>query len=357
MRILHLIKKFNFGGAENHVRDLANVTQEMGNEVFVISRKGKQNELLSKHVRFFPFYMHDGLLLFQVPYLIYIIRKYKIQVLHAHQRLPVLLASFAGKLTGIPVVVTIHGQTQHDLRSPFARKIPAKFIYVRQSTLDESPEYGIPASKSVFIQNGVAIRNISDSRDYSSVCYVSRIDKRHASVISLIIRKVIVPVSTLYKDMTFNIVGDGDSLDYLRDEAELINNEVGRKAIIIHGYVADVKEIIMKSGLILGVGRVAIESLACGVPVLSVNYKCLGGLVSKDNYLYMRMNNFVSLRNDPPDDTKLISFFREYFEKPLFWQEEAVFLQNEIDKDFNIYKIGKNITDVYNEVIEMTRNK
>ena len=351
MRILHLVKKFDFGGAENHVRDLANVMEEMGNEVFVIARKGKQNDLLNAGVNFITLSMFDCLIFFQVPYIVNLIRKNNIQVLHAHQRLPVLFASLAGKIAGIPVVATIHGQTEHDLRSKFARVIPDKFIYVRQSTFKESIRYGIPENKSVFIQNGVSITRTSEKRDFNSICYISRIDKRHASVISLIIKKVIVPVSSLYPEIKFNIVGDGSSLADLRQEAENINKQLGREAVIIHGYVSDVKKIVNESGLILGVGRVAIESLACGVPVLSVNYKCMGELVSVKNYAFFRINNFVSLGSPPPDEASLIDALESYFGNIPFWQEEAVEIQKEIEKDFDILRIGKEITDLYSEVI------
>ena len=57
MRILHLVRIFGFGGAENHVRDLANVIDEMGHEVFIM----------------------------------------------------------AGKIAGIPVVATVHWHTQYDV--------------------------------------------------------------------------------------------------------------------------------------------------------------------------------------------------------------------------------------------------
>lgn len=353
MRILHLVKKFDFGGAENHVRDLANVMKEMGNEVFVIARRGKQNDLLDTRVNFINLRMFDCFILLQIPYIVHLIRKNNIQVLHAHQRLPALFASLAGKIAGIPVIVTVHGQTQHDLRSKFTKMIPDKFIYVRQNTYKESVRYGIPEDKSVFIQNGVSITRTSKKRDFNSICYISRIDKRHASVISLIIKKVIAPVSLLYPGIKFNIVGDGPSLGSLRHEAELINKQLGRDAVIIHGYVSDVKKIVNGSGLILGVGRVAIESLACGVPVLSVNYKCMGELVSMKNYSFFRLNNFVSLGSPPPDETSLIDALESYFRNIPFWQGEAVAIQKEIEKDFDIYRIGKEITDLYSEVIAL----
>ena len=70
----------------------------------------------------------------------------------------------AGKIAGIPVVVTVHGQTQYDVRSPLTRRWIDKFIFVRQSTFDEAKGYGIPPEKSILIQNGVRIVNSSGSK-------------------------------------------------------------------------------------------------------------------------------------------------------------------------------------------------
>jgi glycosyltransferase involved in cell wall biosynthesis len=349
MRILHLIKSFNFGGAENHVRDLANVMCETGNDVFIIAKKGNQNSLLNEGVHFLSIRMQDILIIFHILFLVYFIRKNKIQVMHAHQRLPIVIASLAGKITGIPVVVTVHGQTQYDLRSAISRKIPERFIFVRQRTIDDSREYGIPADKSVVIQNGVQIIEPLDERDLYSICYISRIDKRHSSLIKKIIRKVVIPVSGEFPETTFNIVGDGDYLADLKHEAEKINSPLGREIIKIHGYMPDVKSIIKKSGLVLGVGRVAIESLACGVPLLSVNQKFLGGLVSQDNYTFYRKDNFVSRVSEPPNSKTLIASLREYLIDVNFWQKEALILQKKIDEDFNILKIVGSITDLYRE--------
>jgi hypothetical protein len=47
MRVLYLIKSFDFGGAENHVLDLANSMTEIGNDVYLITRKGSL--LISRH--------------------------------------------------------------------------------------------------------------------------------------------------------------------------------------------------------------------------------------------------------------------------------------------------------------------
>lgn len=356
MHVLHLIKKFNFGGAENHVRDLANVMDGMGNKVFIISRRGMQNNLLNTGVKFIPFLMADFLIFINVLFVVYIIKKHKIEVIHAHQRLPVLIGTFAAKIAGIPIVVTVHGQTQYDLRSGFSKRLPDKFIYVRQSSLESSAEFGIPEYKTAFIQNGVSVSKLLRNRDDYSISYISRIDKRHFSVISMITNKVIVPLFNEYPEIKFNIIGAGNFLEVIRKEAEIINNKLNRKVIIVHGYVADVKEIIQKSGLTLGVGRVAIESLACGIPLLSVNQKYLGKLVTMKNYMFYKLNNFVSIGSEPPDENRLIRALKEYLSNISDCQKESILLQKKIDEDLNIFKIARTITDLYQETIDY-RNK
>ena len=167
----------------------------------------------------------------------------------------------------------------------------------------------------------------------------------------MIMNKVLIPFYRQFPDLKFNIVGDGDHLEEIRSEAESINRQLGRTAMIIHGYMEDVREIIKKSGLVFGVGRVAIETLACGVPVLSVNQKYFGGLVSRENYSFFRKNNFVAYGRESPDTDKLIREVESYFSNIKHWQEEAAFLQKQIDEDFNIFKITSSITDIYKELI------
>lgn len=347
MRILQIVKSFHFGGAENHVRDLANVMDSMENNVFIVARNGQQVGLLNTGIKFINLKMNDFLLFFHIIRVAYIIKKYKIEVIHCHQRLPSLIGSVAGKITGIPVVVTIHGQTKYDLRSRLSKKIPDKFIFVRQNSFNGVSNFAIPKSKSVFIPNGVSILKTLQPSDYHSLCYISRIDKRHSSVINLILQKVITPIIRDYPTITFNIIGDGSYLDKIRKDAEVINSQLNRKAIIIHGYIQDVREIIQKTGLVLGVGRVAIEALSCAVPVLSVNQKYYGGLISQENYSFFKINNFVSYRSEPPDENKIINSFRDYFDNISIWQEEASNLQKNIDKDFNINRITESILDLY----------
>jgi len=271
MRILHLIKNFDFGGAENHVRELANPQEELGHNVFIIARKGRQESWVNKGVRFISLPLKDSLIPVLIPVICYLGLKNRIQVIHAHQRLPIFLACIIGKITGVPVVVTIHGRTRYDLRSRISRKYCTKIIFVSRHVLQVSARYEEIKHKSIIIPNWAAISNNQSDKDPYSISYISRVDKNHANLILLMIQKVIFPLVSEFPGITINIIGDGGFLPVIREEAKRLNTRVKREACIVYAFAPDVKRIIHRSELILGVGRVALEALACGVPVLSIN--------------------------------------------------------------------------------------
>ncbi|HEX7494226.1 MAG TPA: glycosyltransferase family 4 protein [Bacteroidales bacterium] len=356
MRILHLIKNFDFGGAENHVRELANSQEELGHNVFIIAGRGRQEFWVNKGVRFISLPMRDSLIPVLIPVICYLSIKNRVQVIHAHQRLPIFLACIIGKITGVPVVVTVHGRTRYDLRSRISRKYCTKIIFVSRYVLQVSARYEEIKHKSIIIPNWVAISNNQSDKDPHSISYISRIDKNHTTIILLMIQKVLFPLVSKFPDIKINIIGDGVFLPEIREEAKRLNTRVKREACIIYAFAPDVKRIIHGSELILGVGRVALEALACGVPVLSINQKRMGTIISTDNYPFYRDNNFVAVGYPAPDENSLINQIDEFFTDLKYWQKEASLLKGYINEDFNPRKMTDSIELLYDETIKSRKN-
>lgn len=356
MRVLHLIKNFDFGGAENHVRELANSQEELGHNVFIIARKGRQESRVNTGVRFISLPLRDYLIPVLIPVISYLSLKNRIQVIHAHQRLPIFIACIIGKITGVPVIVTIHGRTRYDLRSWFSRKCSTKIIFVSRHVLQVSARYEEIKHKSVIIPNWVAISNSQSGKDPYSISYISRIDKNHSTLILFLIQKVIFPLVSEFPGITFKIIGDGDFLSEIREEAKRLNTMVKREVCYVYGFSPDVKSNIHRSELILGVGRVALEALACGVPVLSINQKHMGTIISTDNYQFYKGNNFVAVGNPAPDEHILTDQIAKFFTGLKYWRKEASILKGYINEDFNPHKISDSIEVLYDEAIKSKRN-
>ncbi|MDX9810939.1 MAG: glycosyltransferase [Bacteroidales bacterium] len=355
MRILYLVHSFNYGGAENHVLDLANSMTVMGNEVYILTRKGRLAERLIDEVTISDLKMSDLLFPLVLLRICRFIKRNRIEIIHAHKRLPILLASLAGKIMKIPVVATVHGQPRIDLRSPFSRRFPDRVIFVSRRLLNGKGSYREVGERALFIQNGVEATDPAENRDPASLCYISRIDRKHSSVIGMVIKEVMPEIIKFFPGISFHILGDGEFLDELRQYGAKFNAEAGREACVIHGYVKDVKPVAARAGLVLGVGRVALESLVAGVPVLSVNSEFLGDFITRENYSFFKANNFVAAGNDPPDASRLRDLILLYLSNPGGFREEALALRENILSDFGIMKISGQILEVYRQLSAITR--
>jgi len=352
MRILHIINSFDFGGAENHVRDLANSMDELGNEVFIISARGDQVERLNPNVQFIPLKMRDIFAPLHIVYLCSFLSRNKINVIHAHKRLAIFLACIAGKIMRIPVVVTVHGKPHLDLFTPIAEKWSDRIIFVSKRHLYGNDFFKKIMHKSAFIQNGVEMTESKLSTDYSSMVYISRIDSKHAAVISLIVKEVLPVLLKDFPEVTFNVVGDGKSMEEIRREALALNAKMGREVCIVHGYVREIKPLIQRSGILLGVGRAAINALSSGIPVLSVNQNFMGQFVTERNYRFYQENNFVAKDHDSPESRILTGMLVEYLHDPASFHKEAEILKKYVKEDFNIQKNTGKILNLYENLIE-----
>lgn len=352
MRVLQLIKNFDFGGAENHLCELANSLDSLGNKVYIIAGNGRQKIKLNNTITFISLRLKDVLFPFHLLIICYYIIHHKIQIIHAHQRFPIFLASIAGKITGVPVVATVHGRSQYDLRSRFSRKFSQKIIFVSQFVLKASIRFPEIQYKSVFIPNGVTITNNKTALNIGQISYISRIDKRHSSVILLMIQEILPRMVIDFPMVTFNIIGEGDYLPKVKEEALRLNKGLNKEVCIISGYRADINEIIQNSTLVMGVGRVALESLACSTPILSINQKRMGTIVTSDNYAFYKANNFVAVGNSAPDSDSLLHQLQIFFNNLPLYQKEAEIIQKYIDEEFNSIKIAVQIENLYNELIK-----
>jgi glycosyltransferase involved in cell wall biosynthesis len=355
MKILLFVKRFDFGGAENHVCDLANSLYELGNEVYLVSYKGRQLSRLNKGIHFINYYSLDILLPLNFFFLYRIVKKYQIEIIHAHQRLAIFTSCILKKFIDIPVVVTVHGRTRLDLKSKLAKRTPERIIFVSQRVLEVSACYEAIKDISVVIPNGVEAIECDKLQPSPSFTYVSRVDRNHSKVIFMIIQQILPKLIEDIEDITFNLIGEGNCSTKIKIQAKKINRQLNREVCKIWDYQQDVKEIFRKSRLVLGVGRVALEALACGVPVLSINKKRLGTLISTSNYSDYKINNFVAIDKPPPTATELYNILNNYFTDMNKWQEEAKTIQDYIKKDFDLLSLTQKIVGVYNEAIGLKK--
>lgn len=347
MRILQFVSRFDFGGAENHVRELCNELVANNHQVVLVSRNGRQKELLDKRVVFIPLPLPVcNLIPTQAILIAYLTISHKIDVVHAHQRLPIISACLAGFITRVPVVATVHGRVRHDLRSAIARKLVSRIIFVSNKVLTISRHYGAIKHKSVVIPNGIPIPQNLPEIEPNTIGYFSRIDKRHFEVIKNLVLAV-AELKADYPNVRLMLMGDGKEVKRLKLLIYETNSKLNEEAIRYKGFVKNTESFGFFPELIFGVGRVAIEGLARGANLTSCNYKRMGEIVTLSNYEQYALNNFVNVTGLPPTQEKIYNQLKIYYDKRDVYRSQALAFTQKIKNDFGINKTTKSIIEVY----------
>ncbi len=353
MTILLLIKRFDVGGAENHVCDLANSLIQKGHNVILVAGKGRQAKKLLPGIKYFPVELKDMLIPFHIFMLARLIFKHKVNIIHAHQRLAILNACLAGFLTRRKVIATVHGRSQYDLRHFISRQLLSKVIFVSKKVLKASNQRYSIANKSVLIHNGVKLHSAENiSPAPFRLCYTSKINKPHFRFLEFMIEKVLPQLKQKYPLLELWILGDGKRIEELKLLADKFNNTVSSNCCNVLGYKNPVVSYYKGASLVLGVGRVAMEASSIGVPVLSVNSKRMGGLLDESKYERIKDTNFIDTNALVPSIESVMATFEEFFENRQKWEKEAEIVKSKIQKELSIEQIAEKIISLYNEVAE-----
>jgi peptidoglycan/xylan/chitin deacetylase (PgdA/CDA1 family)/glycosyltransferase involved in cell wall biosynthesis len=218
--------------------------------------------------------------------LVKFIKENKINVVHAHSRAAAWVGSFACKLSGIPMVVTVHGRQSTFL----SRKIFKCFGDYTIAVCEEIQkqlidEFHIPKEKMEVLRNGFEFKEKA-ARDCK---------KKHPLV------SYITRLSGPKGDLAYNF------LEYLQENREVWENinirviggqinsdrfEKFKNDFEFTGFVHCTDKYIAESNAVIGSGRIAIESLMGGTPTIAVGEATSIGLISSKNIDFALRTNF-----------------------------------------------------------------
>lgn len=351
MRILLLIRYFDFGGAENHVCELANQLNAAGHKVFVASRKGRQLQFLNPEITHYTINFSSKKAIFHFFRLLQIVKRHNIEVIHAHQRLPLTIASALSRVVRIPVVATVHNMLREDARKNWVKRGFNRVITVSSNSFKGAQNDPILKSKSLCIPNGIILPSkiITSQPHELHFYYISRLDLRHCKLLEFLFKDAWPAVVDKYPEAKLSIVGDGKGMTEIRRMLEEIKNDVVKNSIFLRGYSSDIQNAISDASLVFGVGRVAMESMASGVPVLSIKNNRLGPIITRENFELMKYGNFIDVESAAPTQEKFMSHISDFVEKQSFYKQETIELSSLISETFNMETIIQSTIKVYLE--------
>lgn len=221
--------------------------------------------------------------LWHVAYLIYLIKKHKIQLVHAHSRASSWSCHVACKITGTPMVTTVHGrQPVHASRKKF-HAMGDKALPVCEAIKDQLiHELGVSEKQLEVSRNGVE----TDKFTWLKA-------PQNEKPIITIIGRLTGPKGELCYRLLDDCL-DIDSYDVKVISGSKIAPRFDkfRQRVDFCGYSNDVASVLATSDLVIGAGRVAMESLLCGRPTLAIGEAKAIGLVDESNIKKAMASNF-----------------------------------------------------------------
>ena len=113
LKVLQVIPKLGYGGAETGCYDIAHYLPENNCDSFIVTSGGELTKFINKEkVKLIKLPVHSKnplIILFNSIALIFIIFFYNISIVHARSRAPAWSCIFATKITGRKFVTTFHG--------------------------------------------------------------------------------------------------------------------------------------------------------------------------------------------------------------------------------------------------------
>jgi Glycosyltransferase len=225
--------------------------------------------------------------------LMQIMRSRKIDLVHIHQTPSGLYAAEAARKLGIPVVFTIHGAYYPPEQLQMMKAAGCTFVSVSLPVQAYLDGQGIP---SHLIANGI---DFEQYRSESSaglraslripdkekvVVYASRLAWDKAAVCAMLIRAARMIRLNESLPIHLIIAGSGNQAAAIAELAESVNLECNLPFVHLVGSQMQMRDYYNVGDLVVGTGRVALEAMACGKPVLAIGNHGYFGLVTPSVY-------------------------------------------------------------------------
>lgn len=303
MNILLVTMEMNIGGAETHVLELAKELKNQGNEVYVASAGGSLvAELEQNNVTHVYAPLKDKKIthVFSAMKIIKkVIKEKKIEIVHAHARIPGAICGVVCKKTNTHFVTTIHGIYRVN---PILKKITnwgEKTLAVSDDIREHAiSTYNLEPNNIKVTINGINLNkfkkqeikenlDINFDENKKKIVHVSRLDNESSDV-----AKALIEVSgELENELQIIIVGSGNYIENLKEIAAT------KKNVILTGARNDVDKILNKADAFVGVSRAALEAMAVELPVILVGNPAYGqgyqGIFGQDMLEKAKNTNFT----------------------------------------------------------------
>ena len=282
MNILMALSQLEVTGAEVYATTVGNELTRRGHNVFYVS------DTLTKPTQgpVFKLRFNKRSILrrfWHVFYLIYLIKKHHIQLVHAHSRASGWSSYVACKLTGTPMITTVHGrQPVHASRKAF-HALGYRAVAVCEDIAHQIIDnLGVDPAKVQVLRNGIETDQFqpvpAPANPKPVIAIIGRLSGPKGELCYRLLDEVLD--LDAYRVRIVSGTQVPERFARFKEKAEFV------------GYVDDVPALLANCDLVIGAGRVAMEALLCGRPAFAIGEAKAIGLVTESNLAEALASNF-----------------------------------------------------------------
>jgi len=375
MKILHVFSANILAGSVFYALSLVEKHSAEGHDVFLVSDSDK----LPTAVPFFalPIANRSYAQRFKnIAFLKKFIKQHDIQVVHSHSRAASWVSYFALRGSNIPLISTIHGR-QHihtsvqlfdiygdrviaiceNLKIHLVNEVRMKLekITLLGNSFDfEKIDNVLKKIHHVEIRH--SIDNITNNEKIISV--IGRLNGGKGEIVSHLLEKVFPILLAQNKELIINLIGGNMEEMPIHGQQHFQNaNKKYENRIKLIGFVNNVHHWIYDSDLVIGAGRVAIESLYIGTAVLALGEATCHGIVSKANMVECLGSNFGDIlptkEAHKHDYTLITNQLHDFLQQPTDNQQAIInnTASQQLRKHFDINYIADELLEIYKSEI------
>jgi lipopolysaccharide heptosyltransferase II len=296
MTVLQLLPSLNYGGVETYVIRLSAALVRRGHRVVIASAGGLLEEKCRragvKTVRLSMLGLRPPLAVFRLARLC---AREQVDLISAHNWTAGAVGYLAARWAKVPFVLTIHG-----LRGPARRWLTfywsRKVVVVSENSRRHLIErFGLPPERVVLGFVGVDTEEFAPRPPspvlarllglYPSgpiVVHISRLSQGKAPV-ALALIETMPSLDAVSPRVQALVIGDGPLAAAVSRAAEQMNQRMGRRAVVYIPGRSDIPEILSLASAVVGTATVALEGMACAVPVVAAGKGGFVGTITPEN--------------------------------------------------------------------------
>jgi len=358
MNILQILPELNVGGVETGTVDLSRYLIKYGHKSAVVSNGGELvGDLESSGAIHYRLPVHKKsifAIMKMVPRLEEIIKKEKIDIVHARSRVPAWAAYFACRRTGAVFITTCHGYyTKH----PFSYCMGwAKRVIVLSNCIGRHmiDDFSVPYERIKLVPRSVDLEKFKyqapdkKRKEEFNVGIIGRITplKGHLHFI-----KAMARVARVVPKLKIWIVGDAPSTrEAYKEQIQVLVRRLGLSHCTeFLGTQRDIPAIMSYLDLVVlatttheAFGRVIVEAQAAGVPVVATE---VGGVVD------IIENGVNGLLVPPADPVSMAEAIIKIFKDKELARSLAERAYEKVKIEYNVELMVKNTIDVYKDAL------